>query len=645
MNGRWRPPGSPGRGTESPPRTAPEFTDEVAAATEDDTGFGLTLRRAVGSGLARATLHRQPSDGSARSASEWTKPAIEWTKPADVRSAPPSPASKPGGAEARGSGKLAEVARGGSMNLLGALFSAATTFLVTVLVTRTFSKPVVGAFFSATSLFLIVESLTSLGAYAGSVYFIARLRLLGEDGRIKTVLRAAIIPVVVASVTGAVALLVFASPLSRVLLGGYVGKAGASPSAMAFALRALAITLPFAAVMDTVLGAARGFRDMRPSNYVNQWGRSILQTGGVGIAAAIGSTALLAPLWALPYIPAAAAGWIWLGRIRRKNVGSRPGGPIPPGLAALLALSTPVPVRADDSKLTAAQALTDERVRNVDARLFWRFTAPRSLAVTAQIIVQRLDIVLVGILRGPVDAAIYTAATRFLVVGQLGNFAISQAAQPQFTELFAMGARDRVNVIYRATTAWVIILLWPLYLLILVNGRQFLAIFGHTYAAGTTVLVILGLSMLLSSACGQVDVVLITAGRSSWSLVNGLIAMVINVTLDLILIPRYGITGAAIAWAAAITVANLMPLIQIAVTARLFPFGRAMAVACGLTLVCFCAIPLAVRVLLGSGAAGMLCGAAAGAAAMVGGMWYFREPLRLSVMPGMPRFVSDWAST
>ena len=75
--------------------------------------------------------------------------------------------------------------------------------------------------------------------------------------------------------------------------------------------------------------------------------------------------------------------------------------------------------------------------------------------------------------------------------------------------------------------------------------------------------------MLLSSACGQVDVVPITTGRSSWSLLNGLLTMVVNVTLDLILIPSYGITGAAIAWAVAIAVANLMPLAQIAWTARL----------------------------------------------------------------------------
>ena len=83
-----------------------------------------------------------------------------------------------------------------------------------------------GVFFSATSLFLIVESVTSLGAYTGAVYFIARLRLLGEEGRIKVILRAAIIPVVVASVTGAMVMLVFADPLALPCSAVTSGTAG-----------------------------------------------------------------------------------------------------------------------------------------------------------------------------------------------------------------------------------------------------------------------------------------------------------------------------------------------------------------------------------------------------------------------------------
>src|SRR5207248_1206062 len=156
---------------------------------------------------------------------------------------------------------------------------------------------------------------------------------------------------------------------------------------------------------------------------------------------------------------------------------------------------------------------------SANARGFWRFTTPRAIATLASTIIQRLDIVLVGIIQGPAQAAIYTAATRFLVAGQLGNGAISMAAQPQFTELFTIGAMRRANGIYQATTAWLIVLTWPLYLLAIVYGPELLSVFGHSYRAGYLVVIILAISQLVSAACGQVDMVLITTGRSSWSLI------------------------------------------------------------------------------------------------------------------------------
>jgi O-antigen/teichoic acid export membrane protein len=534
-----------------------------------------------------------------------------------------------------GNKKLAEIARGSTLNLVGAAAAAATTLGVTILVTRIFSKPVAGAFFSATSLFLIVETVASLGAYTGAVYFIARLRLLGQEERINAILRAAIIPVVVASVAATAALLLFAGPISTVLSGGQVERGGASPAAVATALRALAVTLPFAAMLDTLLGASRGYRDMRPSVVIDKLARSVAQLAGVAIAVAAGSAALLAPLWAVPYIPAAAAAWIWLRRVQR----SRPSlHAIPPEFAALLALATPV--RPDGTKPRPGESNADERLANANPRGFWRFTTPRAIATLAQITIQRIDIVLVAVILGPSQAAIYTAATRFLVAGQFGNTAISTAAQPRFTELFAVGDRRQANLVFQATTAWLILLTWPLYLLVLVYGPQFLSIFGRSYSAGYPVMVILAITQIVAAACGQVDMVLITTGRSGWSLANGLLAVVVNVGLDLLLIPRYGITGAAIGWAAAIGAANLMPLLQLAFSSfRLHPFGRDSILSGILCTVSFFVVPLGLRYLLGSGAVGIAAGVAAGSLLLACGLWRFREPLQLWLMPGLSRFV------
>ena len=139
-------------------------------------------------------------------------------------------------------------------------------------------------------------------------------------------------------------------------------------------------------------------------------------------------------------------------------------------------------------------------------------------------------------------------------------------------------------MVYRATTAWLVVLTWPLYLLAVIYGPEILSIFGHSYRAGDMVMVILGLTMLVATACGQVDMVLITTGRSSWSLANGLMAVFVNVGLDLLLIPRYGITGAAIGWSAAIIITNLIPLAQLAASKRLNPFGRGTFIAIGLAV-------------------------------------------------------------
>jgi O-antigen/teichoic acid export membrane protein len=543
----------------------------------------------------------------------------------------------PGGRPAGNGGQpqLAEVARGGTLNLIGAGVSALTTVGVTVFVTREFSRAVAGAFFTATSAFLIVEAVASLGANVGLVYFIARLRSLGEQKRIPTILRAAIIPVIVASILLMVSMVAVATPLAKVLLSGHLAKGGAlSTAAVAQALRALALTLPFAALLDTYLGVGRGYRDMRPTVVIDKIGRSVVQLAGIAIAVAAGSAALLAPLWALPYVPAMAIAWFWIRRIRRRpSKGPRGMPDVPPELAALLALSTPVPKTMGGVR--GGSRMAQRRVANANPRGFWRFTTPRGIASLASITLQRIDIVLVAILIGPVQAAVYTAATRFLVAGQLGNMAISMAAQPRFTELFALGDRRSANVIYQVTTAWLVLLTWPLYMLAIAFGPEVLSVFGHSYKAGADVMLILGLTMLLATACGQVDMVLITTGRSSWSLINGLLAVGVNVGLDLVLIPRYGITGAAIGWAIAIMVTNLMPMAQLAASIHLQPFGRGTLLACGLSTVSFCAIPFGVRAVLGGGLASLAVAVVAGSVLQAAGLWKFRGVLRLSAMPGV----------
>src|SRR3954453_3498604 len=126
-------------------------------------------------------------------------------------------------------------------------------------------------------------------------------------------------------------------------------------------------------------------------------------------------------------------------------------------------------------------------------------------------------------------------------------------------------------------------------------------IFGAEYATGTDVLVLLGVAMLIATFCGDVDILLIMAGRTRASMANILTAFALNLGLDLWLIPEHGIVGAAIGWSCAIIVKNLLALVQVAWILRVHPVGRPTVIVATLATGCFCGSVGLARLLLGDG--------------------------------------------
>lgn len=509
-------------------------------------------------------------------------------------------------------GELRSLARGGALNLVGAGISGVANLGLTVVVARVFSKYDAGVFFSATSLFLILLAAADLGTSTGLVYFIARFRALGTTRRIAGTLRTAFVPLVATALVLSGLLYALAPWLADWLVAGDAASGVRD-------LRILAVFLPFATLLNACLAGTQGFRVMRATVLVEKLARPSLQLLLVIASGLLGGGAMLLPLaWAGPYLPAAIAAAAWL---------------------AVLAARTAKAGRETDRTVAPEETAEPTPEGTAEPTGFWRFTGPRALAGVAQIAIQRLDIVLVSALRGPVEAAVYTAATRFLVVGQLAAQALNQAVQPRLSELLARGDTAGAAGVYQTSTAWLIVLTWPLYLLAASFSGFVLAIFGKGYDTGAPVMIILSLAMLVATACGMVDIVLTMAGKTTWNLYNYLAALVVNVVVNVIAIPPLGILGAAIGWAVALLVKNLLPLTQIWLTLRLHPFSRASLTACALALVAFGAIPLAVRLVFGSGIVPLAAATFAGLVCYAAGLWRARYLLHLDAMPILGRIV------
>ncbi|HEY3504040.1 MAG TPA: polysaccharide biosynthesis C-terminal domain-containing protein [Actinocatenispora sp.] len=505
---------------------------------------------------------------------------------------------------------LGGVGRGGVLNLAAAGFSGLAGLAVTTLVARGLGHAQAGVFFAATSAFLLAQMLAKLGTDTGLVYWLARLRAVRRFDLLHRLLHRALLPVLVASVLAAVVLMVAAPYLARLpVLTGRHAQAGD----FARQLRVLALFLPAAALSDTLLSATRGYRTMRPTALVDKVIRPSLQLAVLLVVLLSASTTLDTLAWAAPYtVSAVLAAW-YLSTVDR-TARSRP---------------------------TSVSSTVDFAVPARLGAAFWRFTMPRALSSIAQIALQRLDVLLVAALLGFPAAALYTVATRFIVVGQLGNQAIGSAVQPRLAELLARHDYAAVRLLYQGSTAWVVLTTWPMYLLVGIFAPAYLGVFGAGYdAPGSAVVVaVLCLAMLAAGACGMVDMVLTMGGRTTWNLANVVLALAVNLSLDLALIPPMGIMGAAIGWAAAVLVKNLVPLAQIAGALRLHPFGRATAWAALLAVGCVGVPALGARLLLGPGLAGLVTAAAVAVPLYATACVLARHPLGLTDL--LPRRITE----
>lgn len=496
--------------------------------------------------------------------------------------------------------QLTGIARSGTLNVLGAGIAAVFNFAFIVVVTQVFDQETAGALFAATSVFVIALSVCSLGTDAGLARFLLRYQALDRRSDMPLVIATGRKPVLVCGLCMALVGGVFSQSIA-----GAIGLDGVEGQVTIILLMVL---LPLAALGDFSLAGARALGTFQSTVLSEKLLRPVLQPAGALLVAAMGGSLIwLSASWAIPYVLAAGLSTLLFRRVFRPY--RRTTHP------------SPVAVRA---------------VR----REFWSFTWPRAIARISQAVVQRADIVIVAALLGPVDAAVYTAATRFVALGQFGVHAIQQVLQPRFSQLLALEDSRTLEGVFKTATSWNMAVAWPLYVIAIVGVNHYLLLFGEDYgtSAARMVVLVMGLAMMFATAAGPLDTMLLMSGRSTTSLVISLTGLTANIGLCFVFIPPLGLLGAAVAWAVAIVLRNTLTFIGVYATLRISPISPQAALMAGLAVLSFGLPLLPVAV---SGTQALLPYAAAlvvGALIYLGLLWIFRRPLQLTtfrhILPG-----------
>ncbi|BBL81901.1 flippase [Thermus thermophilus] len=176
-----------------------------------------------------------------------------------------------------------------------------------------------------------------------------------------------------------------------------------------------------------------------------------------------------------------------------------------------------------------------------------RVSFPLLLVSGSLIVLNQSDILMIGIFIGPKEAGIYTAATKTAALVSFVLVAVNAIAAPMISEFHAKGDREKLQEMVSAAAQW---MFWPSLgatLGLALFGRAVLGFFGPEFAEGYWALVLLALGQLVNASVGPVGYLMSLTGHqnlSAW--VYGLSALV-NIGLNALLIPIWGLVGAALA--------------------------------------------------------------------------------------------------
>ncbi len=499
---------------------------------------------------------------------------------------------------------LSTLAQGGMLSLAGSIAGSILAFLLVVVITRGLHSQGAGLLFEAIALFTILSNVGELGADTGLVRMVSWNRALDQTVKLRKMITVALWPVLIVGALFGAAVYVFAPQLAHVFMHG------PHPEDGVIYIRLLAPFLPLAAATTVALAGTRGFGTMVPYVAVLNIGvpglRPILVL--MAVAGGLGSTAI-----ALAYAAPVGLGFIVsiavLLTLLRREERRKP------------RKATSRPSRV--SSRVSARALASE---------FWRFSAPRGLAGTMMIALVWLNILLIGALRSTRDAGVYAAASRYVGLGAFALAGLAMAIAPQISSLLAKNEQHRASSVYHAATAWLMVPSWPAYVIVAMYAPLFMRVFGRDFASGQTALIILTLGSLSVIATGNNKVVLLMGGGSALNLVSAGLALALNIGLNLLLIPRYGINGAAIAYASSLLLDNIVTTTAVWLKLRLHPFGSGYPIVLVAASTLYGGLGLAFRAYLGATVKSLALFAVAATTLYVGVLWIFRRRLNLRVL-------------
>ncbi len=401
-----------------------------------------------------------------------------------------------------------ELFRGAAAGFAVRIVGTACGYLLTLAITRIYGVEVMGQYAFAMSVLMIVSLPAVLGFDSSLVKFVSQAVAKGRSGEARTIYRMGLLAVLPTAAAVALALWLWGCTL----LGGRL-----SPEAV---LWLAAIMTPYA-LYKVNAAWLQGMKKMAKQSALYNTTPQLF--------------ALLL-LW-----PAAQAGF--------------------GGMSPLAAMGGSLLLSAVLSEWWRRQSLMEmDAPKSVDISMRGVLSQSLSMMLAGSLLFMFgwIDLFMIGLMNDKESVGLYNVALKLAMLINFTMVSVSAIAAPKFAELSQDRDNTRFAVLVRRASKLIFMSAFPVFLVLTIFSGFALSIFGPEFRAAQPVLIVLCCGQLVNICCGSVGALLRMTGHHVIFQNILIAATLLNIVLNLILIPILGELGAAIASAAGYACWNLL---------------------------------------------------------------------------------------
>lgn len=187
-----------------------------------------------------------------------------------------------------------------------------------------------------------------------------------------------------------------------------------------------------------------------------------------------------------------------------------------------------------------------------------RFAAPLLGALIVASLAARSDVFMIGYWLPPEQIGFYGAAFQTASIIALILGSLDSAATPLISRAIAGDNQSCLQSLLQSVLRWSVSMSLPMFLVFVLFPAEVLSIFGDQFHHASYCLVVLAMSQVINAASGSSNTALVLAGYSKLVMWNSIWLGVTQIVFNVMLVPLYGMTGAAVGTATALTLVSVV---------------------------------------------------------------------------------------